>query len=151
MGLDLFLDDAQSSKQRWVRVDFPSRKPNWFELKTFRDCEKLSTRSFTIVSLTLHAMEVSETWRWLSLQSFLPFLWTRTMLAIFRAYGTSPAKKDLFRSERKVRAISIGGKWSGPGELCGLRFLRRRETLFVVQRIVDNLESTRLLYSGKFP
>ena len=38
------------------------------------------------------------------------------MLPIFQAYGTSPAKKDLFRSEQKIRAISIGGRWSGPGD-----------------------------------
>ena len=68
-----------------------------------------------------------------------------------------PAKIDLFRSE-KVGAISIahsfnnrGERWSGPGNLCGLRFLRRREISFVLQRIVDNLESKTLLYAGKFP
>ena len=72
------------------------------------------------------------------------------MLAIFQAYGTSPAKKDLFRSERKVRAISIGGRWSGPGDLCGLRFLRRRETLFVVQRIVDTWNPRDYYTQGNF-
>ena len=48
------------------------------------------------------------------------------MLAIFQAFGTSPAKNDLLRSEQKFGAISIahsfntrGGRWSGPGDLGG--------------------------------
>ena len=80
------------------------------------------------------------------------------MLAIFRAHGTWPAKNDLFKSEQKVGTISIahsfntrGERWSGPGNLCGLRFLRRQETSFGLQRVVYNLESTTLLYAGKFP
>ena len=48
------------------------------------------------------------------------------MLTIFQAFGTSPAKNDLSRSEQKFGAISIahffntrGGRWSGPEDLCG--------------------------------
>ena len=54
LGLDLFLDDAKSSKQHsnWVRVDFLSRKPNWLGLKTFRACQKSPTLSLTISPLT---------------------------------------------------------------------------------------------------
>ena len=44
------------------------------------------------------------------------------MLAIFQAYGTSPARNDLFRNKEKGKMISIahsfntqGGRWSGPG------------------------------------
>ena len=46
VGLDFFLDDAQSSKQHsnWDRVDCPSRKPNWFGLRTFRACQKWTRR-----------------------------------------------------------------------------------------------------------
>jgi len=54
------------------------------------------------------------------------------MLAIFQAYGTSPAEKDLFRNEQKGEAISIARsfstrseRWLGPGDFSGLRFLRR--------------------------
>ena len=118
VSLGLFLDDVQSSKQQssWVRIDFPLRKPN------------LTTRSLTIFSLTLHAMEVREIWREFLVQSFLPFLWMGTMLAILQAYVTSPAKNDLLRSEQKVGEISIthffnrrGGRWSGHGNVCGFR------------------------------
>ena len=62
VGLDLFLEDAQSSKQHnnCDKVDLPSSKPNWFGLKTFRSCQKLTTQWLTIFSLTLHATGVSE-------------------------------------------------------------------------------------------
>ena len=72
---------------------------------------------------------------------FSTLVLTRTMLAIFQAYGTSPAKNDLFRSEQKVGAISIahsfntrGGRWSGPGDLCQFRFLRKRKNLICVTK-----------------
>lgn len=155
VGLDLF----QSSKQHssWVRIDFPLRKPN------------LTTQSLTTFSLTLHAMEVSEIWREFLLQSFLPFLWTGTMLAIFHSYVTSPAKNDLFRSELKIGAILIahsfntrGLRWSGHGNLCGFRKSSNVNTAYSLERIrngfnmiphsnqhTSSLESIRLSVPSK--
>ena len=89
---------------------------------------------------------------------FSTLVWTGTVLAIFQAYGTSPAKNDRFRGEQKVGAISIvhsfntrGGRWSGPGHLCRFRFLGKQETSIVLKRMVDDLEGTTFLYTGKFP
>lgn len=140
-----------------MRIDFPLRKPN------------LTTQSLTTFSLTLHAMEVSEIWREFLLQSFLPFLWTGTMLAIFHSYVTSPAKNDLFRSELKIGAILIahsfntrGLRWSGHGNLGGFRKSSNVNTAYSLERIrngfnmiphsnqhTSSLESIRLSVPSK--
>ena len=59
--------------------------------------------------------------------------------------------KRLERFQSRILSIHAAGGGQAPGTCVNLGFSESEKTLFVLQRTVDDLEATTLLYTGKFP